>query len=104
MVVELSEMIAQLRAELATAMAAGEGQDLRFALGPVELELSVSVQRDAAASGKVRFWVVELGADGRIGRQDTQTVRLTLEPRRAAQADAPRSEVLIGGLSEPGEV
>ncbi|MGW2029169.1 trypco2 family protein [Streptomyces spinosus] len=102
--IELSEMIAQLRAELVTAMAEGEGEDLRFALGPVELELSVGVQRDAAASGKVRFWVAELGADGRVGRQDTQTVRLTLEPRRTAEAGEPPSEVLIGGLSEAGEV
>ncbi|MFI2205544.1 trypco2 family protein [Streptomyces sp. NPDC020192] len=101
--IELSEMIAQLRAELATAMAAGEGEDLRFALGPVQLELTVSVQRDAAASGKVKFWVVELGADGKLGRQDTQTVRLTLEPRRATAAGVTQPEVWISGLSDVRE-
>ncbi|MFI0217670.1 trypco2 family protein [Streptomyces lydicus] len=52
-------------------MAAGEGEDLRFALGPVQLELSFSVQRDAGTSGKVKFWVVELGADAKAGKQDT---------------------------------
>ncbi|MGV9249084.1 trypco2 family protein [Streptomyces sp. NPDC003710] len=101
--IELSEMIGQLRAELARAMAEGEGEDLRFALGPVELELSVSVQRDATGHGKVKFWVMELGADAKVGRHDTQTVRLTLEPRRAAVDGAARPEVWISGVSDVRE-
>ena len=37
------------RAELAEAMAAGEGERLKFDVGPVELEFAVDVQRDLRA-------------------------------------------------------
>ena len=36
--IELSEVISELRRELQQAMRAGEGELLRFELGPVELE------------------------------------------------------------------
>jgi hypothetical protein len=38
--VELAKVIGQLRQELTAAMWEGEGEDLRFELGPVELELT----------------------------------------------------------------
>jgi len=31
---------------------------------------------------KVRFWVVELGADATVASQATQRITLTLDPRR----------------------
>lgn len=83
-------------------MAEGEDEELRFALGPIELELSVSVERDAAVNGKVKFWVAELGADARTGNANTQTVRLALEPRLAGSG-TPHSPVLISGAGEARE-
>ena len=62
--IELAEVIRGLREELQRAIAAGEGEALRFELGPIELEVSVAVQASAQAGAKVRFWVVELGAEG----------------------------------------
>jgi Trypsin-co-occurring domain 2 len=59
--VELAQVIGQLRRELSVAMREGEGEDLRFELGPVELELTVGVSKEAGPNAKVRFWVVELG-------------------------------------------
>lgn len=41
--VELVQVIGQLREELTAVMRDGEGADLRFGLGPVELELTVAV-------------------------------------------------------------
>ncbi|MEV6010579.1 trypco2 family protein [Streptomyces sp. NPDC051976] len=79
--IELAEMIEQLRRELSTAMAAGRDEELRFALGPVELEADVVVERSATAGAKIRFWVVEGNADGRTAATTTHRVRLTLEPR-----------------------
>ncbi|MEU8034109.1 trypco2 family protein [Streptomyces sp. NPDC049099] len=64
--VELSERNRQLRAEPVTAMAEGEGEDLRFAPGPVERELPVCVQRDAVAHGKVTYRVLEAGAEAEV--------------------------------------
>jgi hypothetical protein len=43
---ELAQVIGQLRRELSAAMRDGEGVDLRFELGPVELELTVAVSKE----------------------------------------------------------
>lgn len=43
----------------------GEVEDLRFEVGPVELELTVAVSEEAGSNAKVRFWVIELGAGRR---------------------------------------
>ena len=87
--VELAQVISQLRQELSAAMREGEGEDLRFELGPVELELTVAVSKEAGPNAKVRFWVVELGADAKVASQATQRITLTLDsppPRGGGQA------------------
>ncbi|MGW2283551.1 trypco2 family protein [Streptomyces phaeochromogenes] len=78
--IELAEMIAQLRGELAAAMVAARDEELRFGLGSVELEAEFVVERSATGEGKVRFWVVEAGAGGHTGTSTTHRVTLTLEP------------------------
>lgn len=100
MSVELSAVIGQLREELSQAMEAGEGEELRFELGPVELELSVSVTKEAGAAGKVRFWVAEVGADGKASSATTQRLRLTLDPRRT---DQPDRRPWVSGQGQSGE-
>ena len=72
--IELADVIADLRDELDTARRRGTGEDLRFELGPVELEVSVAVQKDAGGNAKVKFWVVELGADGKVSSTATQRI------------------------------
>jgi hypothetical protein len=83
----LTEVIAQLRAELAEAMSAGEDEQLRFELGPVELELTVGVDKEAKPGAKAKFWVLELGAETRFATTSTQRIKLTLDPRHTAQPD-----------------
>jgi hypothetical protein len=100
MAVELAELIGQLRAELTAAMHAGDDADLRFELGPVELELTVAVDKEAKPGARVRFWVVEMGADVKAGSSTTQRIKLTLEPRRVGQSD---HRPLISGDEEQGE-
>ncbi|MEV6480839.1 trypco2 family protein [Streptomyces sp. NPDC051576] len=99
--VELAELIAQLRAELTEAMRAGESAGLRFELGPVELELAVEVGREVGGGGKVRFWVAELGADGKVSRTATQRIKLVLDPRQTG--GAPDRGPLISGEEVDGE-
>lgn len=48
--IELADVIADLRDELDAARRRGTGEDLRFELGPVELEVSVAVQKDAGGT------------------------------------------------------
>lgn len=97
--VELEKVISQLRQELSAAMREGEDEDLRFELGPVQLKLTVAVSKEAGANAKVQFWVVGLGADGKVASQATQRITLTLDPRRRGSKDNP----LIRGDKQPGE-
>ena len=57
--IELSEMISELRRELDQAIDAGVDERLRFELGPVEVEVTVGLDSKGTAGAKVRFWVVE---------------------------------------------
>lgn len=98
--IELASVIRDLRDELETAVAAGGGEELRFELGPIELELAVAVERSGSAGGKVRFWVVELSGERKMDATDTQRIKLTLTPRLGGVEGA---KVFVHGAGEPGE-
>jgi len=89
----LTEVIQELRVELARSMRAADGQDLRFELGPVELELQVTASREVTADGGIRFYVVSAGAKGTETEQHVHTVKLTLTPHLAS---APGAAVDVG--------
>ena len=97
--IELANVISDLRGELEIAVAAGVGEALQFELGPIELEVSVALERTAGAGAKVRFWVVELGADAKADKNSAQKVKLTLTPRLSATGAAP----YVAGAAVPGE-
>ncbi|GHF41632.1 trypco2 family protein [Streptomyces morookaense] len=100
MSIALAELIGQLRTELTEAMHAGQDTDLRFEVGRVELELTVAVDKEAAPGAKVRFWVVELGAEAKRSSNTTQRITLELVPR---STDRPGQSPLISGAGLPGE-
>jgi len=78
---ELASVVQQLRAELNEAMSEAEGERLRFELGPVELSLTVTVGREATPGARIRFWVIDAGADAKISREAVQDIKLVLTPR-----------------------
>jgi hypothetical protein len=82
--IELGEVICELRRELQQAINAGEGEPLRFELGPVELEAIVAVEKGGGGGAKVRFWVIELGGDAKATQSTTQRIKLALQPRLAS--------------------
>ena len=96
--IELSELVRQLRTELKAAAAEGAeaGEQLRFELGPVEIEATVAAGRDRGANGKVRFWVVEAGGDTKYSRSQTQRITLTLHPKRQAPDGTMQSPMISG--------
>lgn len=97
--IELAEVIGELRHELQQAMDAGEGEPLRFELGPVELEATVAVEKGGGGGAKVRFWVIELGGDAKASQASTQRIKLALQPRLAGSSEAP----WVSGDEEPDE-
>ena len=97
--IELAEVIGELRRELQEAISAGEGEQLRFELGPVELKATVAVEKGGGGGGaKVRFWVIEVGGDAKVGEVSTQRVKLSLQPRLAGGG-----RVWVAADEEPDE-
>lgn len=76
--IPLVETIESLRAQLSAAVEAGSDQEIQFPVDGVDLEFHVGVTRGAAATGGVRFWVVELGASGSYEAESIQTVKVSL--------------------------
>jgi hypothetical protein len=80
----LADWISSLRAELQRAQQEGEGQELQFTVGPLELEFQMTATREADGKAGVKFWVVELGGGGKVSSGLTQRVRMTLSPTTAS--------------------
>ncbi len=83
----LSDAIASIRYELTRAMASGEGEDIHFRLGPVELEFELEARRDAGATAGVRFWVISAAAKGDLSSGSVHRIKLTLQPVMTGGAD-----------------
>ena len=104
--VELASVVRQLRAELNEALEDAQGERLRFELGPVEMSLRVTVGREAAPGAKVRFWVIEAGADAKLSRESVQEIKLVLTPVDTQAPPGPGGKpasVLIEGGAVKGE-
>ncbi len=96
MSIPIAKVIKSLRHELSQAIADGDGQDLKFELGPVELEFQVEVSMDiegkTGAKGGVQIGVISLGevsgeAAATRSRGTTHTVKLTLNPKTSQGRD-----------------
>jgi hypothetical protein len=104
--IELASVVRQLRAELNEALAGAQGERLRFELGPVEVSLSVTLGRDATPGAKIRFWVIEAGADARVSREAVQEIKLVLTPIDTQAPPGPGGKpasVFIQGRAVHGE-
>jgi hypothetical protein len=102
----LATVIQDLRQELVEAMIGGENQRLRFEIGPVELDLTVVVGKELKPGAKVRFWVVEAGADSTLSKQTTQRIHLTMQPRDTQappDAEGQARSPLVAGSEVAGE-
>lgn len=78
--IPLASAIRALRDELQAAVRAGKDQELRFALGPVELELQVEAASEGGGEAGIKFGLVSVGAKGGRSSGTTHTVRLSLTP------------------------
>ena len=92
--IELADFIQQLRAELNRALHQGSEDAIKFECGPIEIEMTVSVERVADAGAKLRFWLVDADASARLGTTRTQRIGMTLTPREAAE---PHLQLHISG-------
>jgi Trypsin-co-occurring domain 2 len=100
-VIELSTLINDLRDELERSVVSAEGRVLQFELESVDLEVEVMVELAGEGSGKVRFWVAEIGTQASVNHGSTQRVRLALKP--SVQVDGVRSSAYVSGDAGAGE-
>ncbi len=90
--IPLADVIQELRSELLAATAAGEGQELRFDVEELNLELQVVVTKggsaEAGAKGGVKFWVLNAESSAEVqGKYESsrlQKVSLKLKPKTAS--------------------
>jgi hypothetical protein len=90
----LAEAIRRVRTELADARSEGEGADLRFRLGEVQLQFEVQLTREGAGEAGIKLWVVSVGAKGRVTSGQTHTVTVSMVPQARVGADW--QDVMVG--------
>lgn len=79
--VGLADAVRGVRAELQAVMAEGHDEQLRFEVGPVELEFAVDVRKEGGAEATAKVYVVSFGAKGSISAASTHRMKLTLHPK-----------------------
>lgn len=77
---DLAEAIAALRADLERAMSEGDGKDVQFGLGDIELTLQLVAAKHGG--GKIGWSV--LGINAGSEKEHTHTVKLILRPLKRA--------------------
>jgi Trypsin-co-occurring domain 2 len=107
---ELAEAIDVLRAELRKAQESGRESDVRFSVGPVEIELAIEVVKKAGGGISVNVLnVVSVAGKGGVSTGKTNRVKVTLNPigiggmpfevasNRDQRPDAPQAGGRLGG-------
>ncbi|GAA2779557.1 hypothetical protein GCM10010441_00250 [Kitasatospora paracochleata] len=87
--VELADAIEAIRQELLDAAARGAGQPIQFEVGPVQLEFTVELKKDARAKGGVKAWVLSGDLEAGVAHGRVHKVSVTLNPRQAGTTDNP---------------
>jgi len=100
--VPLASAIEVLRNELVEAVRAGRDQEIQFALGPIELELQVAVERKVDGQAGIKFWLVSVGGGAGRSSGTTHTLRLTLTPARRAEGRERKDVLVASDLEERG--
>ena len=88
---ELHEAIAAIRVGIERAVAEGADSEVRFEVGPVELELVATVHKDASGEVKVSLLPWSASAKGGASTDRTQRIKLTLQPLEPEDPQAPVS-------------
>jgi hypothetical protein len=83
--IPLRDFVAGLREELRAAhedaeAASADSDQVRFTVGPVNVEFTLAATRELDGKGGVKFYVFELGGGGSTSTTSTQRVSLTLTP------------------------
>jgi len=76
----LSDVVEQLRKDLAEAVIKSEGKDIRFKVNEIEVELKTVIEEARSGNGGFNFSVLKFGGGFNDKNAETQTIKLKLEP------------------------
>lgn len=100
----LAEAVQALRSELGRAADAAENEEIRFGVGPIEVEFQIAAKREGGPQGTIKFGVlgvgVEAGGSAKFVSERTQKVKLSLKPVRVAR-DGSEEEIEIFKRKKP---
>jgi hypothetical protein len=83
----LSELIAELRRELAEAQVQGQGLHPRLRIDEAEIELQVVITREGDAGMGVKFWVLNADVKDKLSDATIQKIKLKLKPADTGGGD-----------------
>src|SRR5690348_3619362 len=82
--IPLQDAIRALRAEILAAHAEASTQEVRFELGPIEMEFQVVARKEVGGKAELRFHILvaeaALGGSGKGTDERTQKVKFVLNP------------------------
>ncbi|MFC4503522.1 MULTISPECIES: trypco2 family protein [Streptomyces] len=87
--IDLVSAVQALRTQITEAARTAPGSDIRFQVGPIELEFTVALTRDKTVKGGVKAWVVTADAEGKWSTATTHRVKLNLTPVSASTGESP---------------
>lgn len=76
----LADAIDELRNQLKTAAEKKDENGLMFVVEEAAIELKVAATKSAEGGGKVKWLVIEIGAQGKFTAETSHTVKLKLSP------------------------
>jgi hypothetical protein len=81
--VELSVAVQAIRDELLQAAADGVDKEVRFEVGPIQMEFEVEIRREIGARGGVKAWLLSASADTKRTSTRSHRISFTLTPKNA---------------------
>jgi hypothetical protein len=86
---DLAEVLGKVRAEIARAERAASGENVRFAVSSVRVELTVAIEKSVTGKGGIKFWVVEAGTEAARKNTTTHLLAFDLQPTSVATGHRP---------------
>jgi len=98
--IDLTKVIQQLRHDIEKTWWEGQQSAVAMEVGPVELEVTVAVEKDADAKLGVKFYVLDASAGAKGAMTNTQRIKIVLTPR---DRRSPTGPLLIGAVADEGD-
>lgn len=97
--IELSNAVHAIREQLTQAMQHGADSPIHMTVGPIQMDFTVELRREATATGGVKAWVVSADAEAKKSRGTTHRVSFTLTPK-----DSVTGRDIEVGNDDPGSI